>query len=1069
MTGGGSSEAIDELLDRAVRALNRGDRDTANTLAGQVLAVDQSNPEIADLLAAFDKHGEIRRLTLMFVDLVDSTVLSTRVEPEIYRALVGGFRTDVVRLVDQYEGQVLSTKGDGLLAAFGYPSPHEDDVQRAVAAGLDITRAVALSSRHAQTNYDVTINVRVGVHRGVIYLDTVEDDVYGFAANLASRISGLADPGTVAVSDTIAALIGDAFDVAIRPAALVKGVDEPVSHHRVLAERSETSPTRQSPLIGRADERAWLQRAWQRAADGGGSSGVVFLGDAGIGKTRLVRVAVDLADRAGGNVIELRGSPLHTGTGLHPVRRLLERRCGMTRLTGERERLELLAAELRSLAMDPATVLPLLAPVLGVGPTQGGYTQASVEGRALYEVIGATVKQYVLACLRDQAGLLVAEDVQWFDPSTIDLLDSLLTSADGCDMLVMTGRDGSWIAEDWPVTTFELKPLTDSESDAFITALNPAVTDAQRAAVRGRCDGVPFYIEHVMGAIDAADGDRYVPEALYEPLFARLRGRPEIGLVIEAGAVIGRSGDLALLGAVVGSDVGADIAGSVAELIHARVFEDNGDGGWRFRHELQREVAAELAPPSRRRELHARAARALVAAASVAEPDWQVVASHYDHAQRFDDAVGAYQRACLSARRRGALREALVFLTNALDRLTNCVPGPARDRREIAIRLERGYLAAAAEGSWDGAGPADFEHCLALASAGNYEDELFSTLTAMIGYYVPRAELRRANQLLNALSDRITRDRPWSRPALASSLGSVSWLQGDFHAARGHLEQTLADQSAADPRVLDTAWWVPVDPISTAHLFLALTHTMSGDIDRADVELAASVARCDVLNFPQNAHNRAHTYFMEVWIRLERGQIAEAAAVVTELRKHSAHAGLDYWLLVGATESATVKALAALAAGADAAELVTRAERLAQFVDGSRQLHLNIYLTLHDAVIGRLLLAAGKPDAARARLDVALELAGASSMRFHDAELLRLRAYTLSGRAARRDGLRAALEFARGQGATLFELRALIDHYDLVDDEDLSELADVVGRIPADADWPEISRARGMLSSRDQR
>ena len=343
--------------------------------------------------------------------------------------------------------------------------------------------------------------------------------------------------------------------------------------------------------------------------------------------------------------------------------------------------------------------------------------------------------------------------------------------------------------------------------------------------------------------------------------------------MVEAAAVIGRAGDLPLLRSVVGRDA-KDVDDIVTELVRARVLERSGTDGWRFRHELLREVAAELAPPSLRRDLHARAARALVDAASAVEPDWRVVASHFEQAQQYDEAVDAYQKASVDARRRGALQEALACLTTALSQLTSCAAGSARDRREIAIRLERGFLAGATQGSQSGEGPADFERCLALASTGNYEDELFTTLTALISYYVPRAELRRAHELLDSLSARITRDRPWSYPAIASSLGSVIWLEGDFTAAREHLLRALADRSAADPRVLDTAWWVAVDPISAAHNFLALTHTVCGDLDRANAELAESVRRCDGLGFPQNAHNRAHTYFMEIWVRLESGQIS---------------------------------------------------------------------------------------------------------------------------------------------------------------------------------------------------
>jgi class 3 adenylate cyclase/tetratricopeptide (TPR) repeat protein len=1059
---GESGATIDELLDRAVRAINEGDRATATALAGQVLAVDRGNPEAEDLLTAPARYGEIRRLTIMFADLVDSTALSTRLEPETYHTLVGRYRDEVRRIVDRYEGHISSIKGDGLLAVFGHPTAHENDVRRAVAAGLDITRAVAQLSERAERKFGVAINVRVGIHRGLVYLDTDQDDVYGFAANLSARLCGVAGPGTVAVSDAVAPLVRDSFELRTGVPVAVKGVEAPINPHRVLGERPEPPPLGSPLLIGRDGERGWLQHSWQRARDGVLSTpGVVFRGEPGMGKTRLATEAADIVEGSGGTVIELRGSPLHTDTGLHPVRRLLERRCGITRLTDGAERLRLLDAELGSCALDPVSTVPLLAPVLGIGP-EHGYRPAAVEGRTLYEWIGATVHRYVLACLHNRPGLIIAEDTHWFDPSTMELLASLLSAADGRLMVVVTGREGDWLQTSWPARIFDLAPLTDEQSDALIEALDPAVPGAQRAAVRARCDGVPFYIEHVVAGLEVAGQESEVPEALYEPLFARLHARSDVVPVVEAAAVIGRAGDLPLLRSVIGRN-GLDVDEVVTELVRARVLERRGTDRWRFRHELLREVAAELAPPSLRRELHSRAARALVDAATAAEPDWRVVASHFEQAQQYDQAVEAYQKASVDARRRGALQEALACLTNALSQLTGCAAGSARDRREIAIRLDRGFLAGAVGGSQSGEGPADFQRCLALASAGNYQDELFSTLTALTSYYVPRAELRRAHELLDSLSTRITRDRPWSHPAIASVLGSVIWLEGNFTTARRHLLRALADRSAADPAVLESAWWVNVDPISLAHTYLALTHTVCGDLDRANEELTESFRRCDGLGFPQNAYNRANTYFMEIWVRLESGQIAEAAALVAGLRQLSEQSGFDVWQWVGRTQHATVKALAALGAGADPATLTTLAENLARRVDASRLIHLNMFLTFHDAVIGRLLIAAGQPEKARERLDVALEHAEGTGMHFHDAELIRLRAHTLTEHQSRHKALAEALGFTRHQGATLFELRCLLDIFELGDGV-RSELADVVHRFGGDARWPEYARAQQILA-----
>src|SRR3984893_12549431 len=280
--------SIDELLDRAVAAINRGDRATATALAAQVLDADSANAEAEDLLAAPGDPGEIRRLTIFFADLVDSTVLSTRVEPETYRLVVGRYRELVLRAVNRYEGHIGSTHGDGLLAVFGHPLAHEDDVRRAVHAGLEITREVARLSEQARRRIGIEIRVRVGVHRGLVYLDTAPDDVYGLAANLAARVSGLAPPGTVVVSEAVEALIRNHFELEARPAALGKGVEEPITHYRVVAERAPSRRSGRGPLVGRGEELAQLQQSWAQAQAGTLSTpGVVFRGEPGIGKSRL--------------------------------------------------------------------------------------------------------------------------------------------------------------------------------------------------------------------------------------------------------------------------------------------------------------------------------------------------------------------------------------------------------------------------------------------------------------------------------------------------------------------------------------------------------------------------------------------------------------------------------------------------------------------------------------------------------------------------------------------------------------------------------------------------------------
>lgn len=234
-----ASGSLDELLDRAVLALNRGDRGVADALAQQVLAVEQGNIEARGVLAAAPGDGgKIRRLTIVFADLVDSTVLSTRLDPEPYRLLVGGYRDLVQRIVDRHDGRIASTKGDGLLVVFGHRAGQHNDAHRAVRASLEITREVSKLSHYAQRRFGVGIAVRAGVHRGLVYSDITRDDVYGLAANVATRVSGQAPPGAAVVSHTVAALVRDHFDLEGCAAVAMAEIDAPITHFRVLGERT---------------------------------------------------------------------------------------------------------------------------------------------------------------------------------------------------------------------------------------------------------------------------------------------------------------------------------------------------------------------------------------------------------------------------------------------------------------------------------------------------------------------------------------------------------------------------------------------------------------------------------------------------------------------------------------------------------------------------------------------------------------------------------------------------------------------------------------------------------------
>ncbi|MEO6793387.1 MAG: AAA family ATPase [Mycobacterium sp.] len=1055
--------SIDELLDRAVAAINLGDPAMAAVLAEQVLAIDATNTDAEDLLAA-PAHGEIRRLTILFADLVDSTALSTQVEPETYRFVVGRYRDLTLSAVNQFEGHIGSTKGDGLLAVFGHPVAHEDDARRAVLAGLEITRQVSRLSGQAKRRFGFDISVRVGVHRGLVYLDTVQDDVYGLGANLAARISGLALPGTVVVSNAVAPLIRRAFELQARPAALVKGVDEPIDHYRVLGELAVPVQTGRGPLVGRDREVARLQKYWERAQAGTLTTpGLVLRGEAGIGKSRLAAVAVELVQQAGVPVLELNGSSFGADAGLYPVRSLLEHRCGISRGIAPGERLRLLEAEVAACSLDRATSVPLLAPVLAIEPGHG-YEPVPAEGRKLQMLISEAVQQYLLASLNGDAGLLVAEDVHWYDQSTLEVLGALLKASRGRLLVVITGRPGGWLPADWPVKVFDLAALTAEQTDALITTLDPGLSAPQRAAVADRCDGVPFYIEQVVAGFTEIG----VPESLYEPLFARLQARANVVPVVEAAGVIGRYVDRGLLGAVcaLGDDEIDDV---IDELEDALVLEPWGTDGWRFRHELLREVATELAPPSVRRGLHAKVADALVQSAAGGYPDWRLVARHYDQAGRFDETASAYQQAAKAARRRGALGEARTYLTFAIAQLDCATPGPDRDRREIVARLERGFLAGAVEGHSSLDAAADFERCLKLGGTDPRSDEVIATLAALMGHYTVRAELHRAAQICGLLDAVLGEERQSFRPALEAMCGVGALMRGDFTVARGCFEQATAGEEAADQPQIDAMWFLPNEPIASAHVNLALADLMRGDLTRAEAGLARATSRVAQLGFPEGPYTRAYAGFVEIWIRIEAGQLDHAATLTTDLIDQAERDGLDQWRLVGAIQQGIINALASLGADDhDPAGLSACIATTAGSIDMMRAVGQNAYGTFWDAILGRLLIAAGQLDQARAHLDAALRLAEDTGMHFYDAELLRLRAQARSDPDGRESDVGAALELARRQGVTLFELRAALDDFELRGQPARAALFEAVGRFPGDNAWPEIAWAQTALDHVEQ-
>ena len=253
--------------------------------------------------------------------------------------------------------------------------------------------------------------------------------------------------------------------------------------------------------------------------------------------------------------------------------------------------------------------------------------------------------------------------------------------------------------------------------------------------------------------------------------------------------------------------------------------------------------------------------------------DWPSVARHYEHADRFAEAASAYRQASADARRRGALGEARTYLTHAVSQVERMSSGPQRDRLEIALRLRRGFLASAAEGVSSPNAASDFERCLQLSGSNLGDDEFFSTLVALYGYYAMRADLDRADRLLGSVRTGLTGRREWFRPFNDAGFGMLAWYRGEFDSARDKLEAAAALRSDEGAQELAAVWFMPNEGTASIYTHLALARFMKGDVTGAEADLAKTEQRCEELDFPQGAFSLDYARQLEVLMRIRSGTV----------------------------------------------------------------------------------------------------------------------------------------------------------------------------------------------------
>jgi class 3 adenylate cyclase/DNA-binding CsgD family transcriptional regulator/tetratricopeptide (TPR) repeat protein len=685
----------------------------------RAVGVEGSASEGISPAPAIGPLAERRHLTIAFVVLVGSMELSTQLDPEQMQELRAAYQKAIAKEAARFQGHVANVMGDGMLVSFGWPNAHEDDAERAIRASLEIRASVgALRSPE-----DGSLAVRIGVASGFVVVgEGMGNDaaLAGDTPNLASHLRVLASPGQIIIAESTRRLLGDVFELADLGTKRVEGISEPVRIFAVTGERpvesrfDARSGSVRLPMVGRDQELALLLERWAQAKAGEGQ-GVLLVGEAGIGKSRIGRALLDAVAAETHIRIRYQCSPYHSDSALWPVTQQLCHAAALgpdDPLDAKLDKLEALLAQ--ASGRDAA---PLIADLIGLDGTARygklGLTPQVQRERTLEALVGQLLG---LATL--QPVLVVLEDAHWIDPTTLELIEQCLDCvADQRALILLTSRPDQQpeLAAHLHVTRLALNRLARAGVEAIVARLGgDRLPLATIDTIVARTDGVPLFVEELTKAV-LETGETTIPASLHDSLMARLDRIPEVKEIAQIAACIGREFDYPLLAAVV-DRTESSLRSALDRLAAAELVFRRGtppEASYRFKHTLVQDAAYASLLHRRRHELHARIGEVLEQRfPNRAEAEPETLAHHFslsgdvakgvrymvqagDWARRVfanDDALKHYQRARELAEASEVLApERLVVLERLAD-----LQGPA-GRREEALGHYRTVLDALAD------------------------------------------------------------------------------------------------------------------------------------------------------------------------------------------------------------------------------------------------------------------------------------------------------------------------------------------------------------------------------------
>jgi class 3 adenylate cyclase/predicted ATPase len=671
--------------------------------------------------------AERRQVTVMFSDLVGSTALSARMDPEDLREVIAAYHKCVAEIVRRFDGFVAQYLGDGALVYFGYPQAHEDDAERAVRAGLELIAAVcALKTR-------VSLQTRVGIATGLVVVGDLMDSgnapergIVGETPNLAARLQGIAEPNMVVIAESTRKLLGNLFELEDLGAREIKGIAGAVRAWVALRASAVESrfealhPSGITALVGREEECELLLRRWARAKSGEGQV-VLLSGEAGIGKSRLTAAMLECLAAEPHTRLRYFCSPQHTDSALYPIIGQLERAAGLARDDTPQAKLDKLDAVLAqgsASAQDAA----LIAEMLSL-PNDGRYPALDLTPQQRRQKTMEALTAQLKALTRQRPVLQIFEDAHWADPTSLEVLGRAVDQIRTLRvLLIVTFRpefEPPWIGQPH-VTALTINRLTEREVGEMIDRVvgNKRVPANIRQDIIERTDGIPLFVEEMTKAVLEAEGEGAaeravaaapspaiaVPASLHASLMARLDRLGPAKEVAQIGAAIGREFSHAVLAAVVRRPE-AELESALDRLIAAGLLFRQGvppNATYLFKHALVQDAAYGTLLRAPRRVLHARIAETLESQfTEIAETQPELLARHCTEAGLIEKAAGFWGKAGQRSLERSALVEAAEQLTRALEQIAILAPTAVLRREQIKLQVAlvnalmyvRGYAA----------------------------------------------------------------------------------------------------------------------------------------------------------------------------------------------------------------------------------------------------------------------------------------------------------------------------------------------------------------------------------------